>query len=103
MTAGSNAVTGDDTQQWNASLIGQVFRVQNDLTKYRVAAVICLTISAIGTELRGYIGGVLMFVVEDGDITAGQIAVYTWDEPTARFSHVRVYSASQAYDTWLTD
>jgi len=62
-----------------------------------------ITISAIGTELRGYCEGILAFVVEDSDIATGQIAVYTWDEPTAKFSHVRVYSASQAYSNWLLD
>jgi hypothetical protein len=39
LAPGSATVNGDGGQAWTAALAGQVFRVQNDLTKYRVAAV----------------------------------------------------------------
>jgi hypothetical protein len=74
-----------------------------DSVAYTVGKPHRVTISAIGTELRGYSEGVLAFVVEDGDIVTGQVAVYTWYEQTAKFSHVRVYPASQAYSNWLLD
>jgi hypothetical protein len=60
-----------------------------------------LTVSAIGTELRGYVDGVLTFVIEDGDVPTGRFALYTWDTSSARFWHVRVYPAASQYSDWL--
>jgi hypothetical protein len=74
-----------------------------DHIPYPAATPVRITLSAIGSELRGYVDGVPAFVVEDTAIPAGRIGLYTWHEPTASFSHVRVYPASQAYARWLFD
>jgi hypothetical protein len=62
-----------------------------------------LTIVAVGRTLRGFVNGVPLFVVQDGDVQAGQIGLYCWHNMDARFSAVRVYPASLAFQNWLLD
>jgi hypothetical protein len=69
-----------------------VFAVDND---YRV------TIEAVGSLLRVYQDGELVFEVNDGALENGRIGLYCWANVGARFSDVRVddfrQSAPQAY------
>ncbi|HWN44219.1 MAG TPA: hypothetical protein VNW71_18490, partial [Thermoanaerobaculia bacterium] len=60
-----------------------------------------LTIVAVGPALRGYLDGILLFAVEDGDVPAGRIGLYAWNNPEAWFSSVRVWPADRAFDGWL--
>lgn len=53
-----------------------------------------------GRWLRGYLDGVPLFSVRDGDLGAGAVALYAWDDDDARFSGVRVWDASLADDRW---
>lgn len=62
-----------------------------------------LTIVAVGSSLRGYLDGVLLFAVEDGDVPAGRIGLYAWNNPEAWFSSVRVWPADRAFAGWLLD
>lgn len=57
-----------------------------------------LTIVADGDELRGFLDGVPMFVIEDERHDHGRIALYTWANKDARFSDVRVYPVSRVFD-----
>jgi 3-keto-disaccharide hydrolase len=52
-----------------------------------------VTVVAVGGSLRGYVDGVPVFAVEDGDIGAGFIGLYSRDNAEARFSQVRVFPA----------
>jgi hypothetical protein len=56
MTAGSATVTGAGTN-WSAALAGRVFRVQNDLTVYRVASVATATQLTLDVGYRGPASG----------------------------------------------
>jgi hypothetical protein len=56
MTAGSSTVTGDGTN-WSAALTGQVFRVQNDLTVYRVASAATATQLTLDVAYQGPASG----------------------------------------------
>ncbi len=62
-----------------------------------------LAVVAVGGSLRGYLDGVPVFAVEDGDIPSGLIGLYTRDNPDAHFSQVRVLPADRAFAGWLLD
>lgn len=62
-----------------------------------------VAISMAGGLLRGYIDGVLMFVVEDEDLQEGLVGLYCSENVDARFSQARVYPISLAYGDWLLD
>jgi len=79
MTAGSTAVTGAGTQ-WTAALVGQVFRVQNDLTKYRVASVASATQLTLDQPYAGPASG-LGFIYSIGFPLYRDLSNETnWDE-----------------------
>jgi hypothetical protein len=62
-----------------------------------------LAVVAVGGSLRGFLDGVPLFAVEDGDISSGLIGLYTRDNPDAHFSQVRVLPADRAFAGWLLD
>ena len=62
-----------------------------------------LTILAVGSELRGFLDGVPMFVVDDGDIATGGVGLYTWGNRDARFVGVTVYPATARASGFLLD
>jgi hypothetical protein len=62
-----------------------------------------ITITAIGSTLRGYLDGVPMFVVEDEDLSAGCVGLDCWGNHDVRFSHVSVYPADLVFNDWLLD
>ncbi|MCP4257776.1 MAG: hypothetical protein GY774_09655 [Planctomycetes bacterium] len=68
---------------------------------YEVGHTYEVTIVAIGSTLRGYLDGVLMFTVEDGDLTSGLIGLYCWGNDDSRFSYVRVYPTNLFFNEWL--
>jgi hypothetical protein len=71
-----------------------------DDVAYDPSRVYDLQIIFTGNSLRGYLDGGPLFSVQDGDLDAGAIALYAWDDTDARFSGVRVWPASQADDRW---
>ncbi|HTG35306.1 MAG TPA: hypothetical protein VLB76_20490 [Thermoanaerobaculia bacterium] len=62
-----------------------------------------LAVVAVGGSLRGYLDGVPLFAVQDGDVPSGLIGLYARDNPDARFSQVRVLAADRAFAGWLLD
>lgn len=74
-----------------------------DGVAYEVGRNYELTVAAVGSTLRGYLDGIPMFVVEDGDLGAGQVGLYCWKNTSAQFFQVRVYPASVMFNDWLLD
>lgn len=62
-----------------------------------------LAVVAVGRGLRGYLDGIPLFAVEDGDVPSGLIALYARGNSDARFSEVRVFPASLAFAGWTMD
>jgi hypothetical protein len=85
------------------SVGGAFTALWQDSISYTVGQSYRITIAVVGDELRGYVDGVLAFAVVDGDLPAGQVGLYTWNEAGARFSRVRVYPGSRARRGWLLD
>jgi|GEM_PF-476606 len=84
--------------------VGGVFTLLwEDTVAYEVGRSYELTLKLTGTMLRGDLDGVPMFVVDDADVPVGRIGLYCWGNGDARFSGVRVYPASIAFDEWLLD
>lgn len=59
-----------------------------------------LTVSAIGGTLRGFIDGVPLFAVDDAEIAAGGVGLFTWNNQQTWFSDVRVWPGTQAFSGW---
>jgi len=74
-----------------------------DAFAYKVGDSYDIIVIAQGGTLRGYMNGVPMFVVEDGDLLVGRIGLYCWANQDARFSDVRVYPVDSAFSDWLMD
>ncbi len=72
-----------------------------DKFTYELGQIYEFTVIAVGSILRGYIDGVPVFVVDDGDLPTGRIALYCWAHEDARFSQVRVYPADRVFNDWL--
>ena len=84
--------------------VGGVFTLLwEDTFAFEAGRVYELVVAAIGGMLRGYVDGIPVFVVEDGDLPAGRIGLYCWGNSDAQFSDVSVYPASQASNDWLLD
>lgn len=96
-----------DSQRGYRRLVKNVAGVFTSLweddTSYEVGKYYDLTIAVQGGRLRGYLDGVPLFTVSDGDLSAGRIGLYAWADQDVRFSHVRVYPAAVAFDGWLLD
>jgi hypothetical protein len=62
-----------------------------------------LTLVADGPALRGFLDGVPLFVVNDFEIAAGRIGLYTWDNNFALFRNIAVYPAALLAGRHLLD
>lgn len=82
---------------------GQTTVLWRDDVAYPADRSLELTVVAVGSSLRGYLDGVLLFAVEDGDVPAGRIGLYAWNNSEAWFSSVRVWPAERAFGAWLLD
>jgi hypothetical protein len=80
---------------------GTITLLWEDGLVYKVGRTYEVTMVVIGSTLRGYLDGVLMFVVEDEALAMGCIGLYCWRNNDARFSHVQVYSAEWTFNNWL--
>ncbi|MDA0167647.1 DUF1080 domain-containing protein [Solirubrobacter taibaiensis] len=76
---------------------GTFTRLWEDAAGFELGRSYELTISAIGSTLRGFLDGVPMFVVEDASVASGRIGLYTWANSGAAFSNVAVYDAAAAF------
>jgi len=74
-----------------------------DAVAYEVGRSYELTLTLAGGTLCGHMDGIPLFVVEDADVPAGRIGLYCWGNADARFSRVRIFPASMAFDDWLLD
>ncbi|MCI0687295.1 MAG: hypothetical protein L0Y54_08675 [Sporichthyaceae bacterium] len=71
-----------------------------DTVAYQVGRSYDLVISAIGGRLRGWLDGVPVFSVADGDLAQGRVGVYCWAVQGARFERVAVHPATVGYRDW---
>ena len=62
-----------------------------------------LVLVAEGKELHGYLDGLPLFAVHDGEVPFGSIGLTGWGSPGASFSDVRVVPADQALPAALLD
>jgi hypothetical protein len=74
-----------------------------DAIAYDLERACQLTVAAVGSTLRGFLDGVPLFVVEDGEVADGSLGLYCWGNADARFSEVDVYPAALMYHGWLLD
>ena len=72
---------------------GRATQLWTDRTQYGIGVQYAVTIDAIGSELAGYVDGVELFRVQDGDLASGRIALYAWRNTGARFLEVLVSAA----------
>jgi hypothetical protein len=83
-----------DSQQTYRRLVknigGTFTLLWEDDFAYEVGRAYRVAIVAIGSTLRGYLDGALMFEIEDADLAAGRIGLYCFRNTDARFSEVRV-------------
>lgn len=59
-----------------------------------------LTIRAVGSELRGYLDGVALFTVHDGDLKRGRLGLYCSTNTGARFERVIVTNHARRVGRW---
>lgn len=59
-----------------------------------------VTISAIGGTLRGFIDGIPLFAVDDGDLADGGVGLFSSSNQQAWFSDVHVWPGTQAFSGW---
>ncbi len=66
---------------------------QDTTTSYTVGHDYVLTIDCIGSHLSGYLDGIQIFSISDGDLSFGKIGLYCSANPGAIFYKVRVAPA----------
>jgi len=71
-----------------------------DTVPYTVGQSYELTLRAVGSELRGYLDGVPIFTVYDGDLKGGQVGFYCSANPGARFERVLVANRTRKVGRW---
>jgi hypothetical protein len=71
-------------------LDGSFTTLWEDAAAYDASLTHDLVVEVSGALMRGYIDGAPVFSVEDADLTAGAVALYSWNNTDARFSGVRV-------------
>ena len=71
-----------------------------DNVKYNMGQTYELTIQAVGSELRGYLDGELLFTRYDGDLKSGQVGLYCWANTGARFERVVVTGRTRYVGRW---
>lgn len=69
---------------------GAVTVLWGDAVAYETGREYVLTLDCVGERLTGYLDGVRLFSLADGDIIAGRIGLYCWAQPGARFAEVQV-------------
>ena len=81
--------------------VGGAFTVLwEDNVPFEIGRSFEVVIVAAGVQLWGYLDGVAMFAVEDGDLASGQIGLYCWQNPGAKFSGVTVLPIDAAFGEW---
>jgi len=75
---------------------GVASELWSDAAGYELGREYLVTLDVLGDAIAGYLDGVLLFSVRDGDVTAGGVGLYCWANTGARFQSVRVCAAEWA-------
>lgn len=94
------SMNGSGERQLVKKVAGTVTVLWRDLVGYQADRTYEITISAIGPTLRGSIDGVPLFAVDDADVAAGGIGLFTSNNQQAWFSDVRVWPGALAFSDW---
>ena len=82
--------------------VGGVFTVLwEDALAYEAGRSYELVVVANGARLCGYLDRVPLFVVEDAALATGQIGLYCWRNPGAKFSSVTILPIDAAFEDWV--
>ena len=88
--------------RWLVKKVGETVTVLwQDTEAYTVGQTYHLALRAVGSELRGYLDGVLLFTTYDSDLTRGQIGFYCSANTGARFERVLVNDRTRRAGRWL--
>ncbi len=79
---------------------GTVTVLWRDSMQYIMGQSYNLTLRAIGSELRGYLDGILLFRVRDEDLQQGRIGFYCWANNGAWFEDVLVIDPTRRIGQW---
>lgn len=79
---------------------GTVTTLWQDSAGYSLGQSYALSLRPVGSELRGYLDGVLMFTIDDGDLKRGSVAFYSWSNAEARFERVVVSDRTRRVGHW---
>jgi hypothetical protein len=71
-----------------------------DTVAYTVGQTYHLTLRAVGSELRGYLDGVLLFTTYDSELTRGQVGLYCSANTGARFARKLVADRTRWVGRW---
>jgi hypothetical protein len=71
-------------------LDGNVTTLWTQSGGFTVGETIDLTVDAVGTQLKAYIGRTRLFEVTDTSHAKGRVGLYSWNNPGARFERVEV-------------
>jgi hypothetical protein len=69
---------------------GKVTALWQDANSPVVGHPYLVTLDCVGDQIAGYLDGLALFTVNDGDFQGGSIALYSWHNKGARFEEVRV-------------
>lgn len=75
------------------NVAGAVTTLWEDNESFDVGRDYVLTLAAVGDRIAGFLDGVPLFTVEDGDLASGRIGLYSWQNPGVSFAEVRVAAA----------
>ncbi|HEY5054451.1 MAG TPA: hypothetical protein VII45_13700, partial [Solirubrobacterales bacterium] len=84
----ASAPTGGSSSAWPG-----LTELWSDTTPYTVGRDYLVSLDLVGDAIVGYLDGVELFSVRDGDLSAGAAGVYCWANVGARFSSFRVLPA----------
>jgi len=82
---------------------GVVTTIWEDAGTFEVGMPFTLAVDAVGSRLMGYMNERLLFEVTDNTHAAGQIGLYCWGNPGARFEFVEVRSLNLEANALFSD
>ncbi len=77
-----------------------VKQLWSDTVVYNQGQVYELTLRAVGSELCGYVDGILLFKLYDNDLKYGQVGVYSWANRDSRFEQLVVTDRTRRVGRW---
>lgn len=79
---------------------GMVTTLWQDSAGYGLGQSHAFSLRAVGSEFRGYLDGVLLFIISDRELQQGRVAFYSWANADARFEHVVVTDQTRRAGRW---